>query len=435
MTSVTLLKKLNLNKKVYSNIGWLFFEKLFKMVLNFFVFAIIARYLGPENFGVLNFAIAFVFILTSLLDLGLSGLVVKEMVKNNKNTNLILGTTFYLKSLASVLGFLVLIVSLYFLETKEIMLVTLLVGISLLFKPLEVIDLYNQANIISKYTVFARNIALLLVSIIQLSLIFINAPLYYFAIAQTLEIILTVFLLLFYYKKSSVSMKWKFDIRIGLNLLKRSWPLIFSGIAAVLYLKVDQLMLQKMVGAKELGIYSAAARVSEVWYFIPNAIIASIFPQLVLLREDREKYNKKLQKLFDLMFILGLSLSVIVTIISPHIIRLLFGVEYLRSADILIIHIWASVFVFMRALLSKWLIIEELLIFSLLSHGLGVIVNVVLNTILIPNYGGMGAAFATVIAYSFSTFIFCFLSKNTMNVGFMMSKAFFTPVRYIFKMK
>ncbi|XEC96239.1 flippase [Paenibacillus tarimensis] len=423
-----LIKSKKKDKNIYANIGWLLFEKLFKMVLSFFIFALIARYLGPEEFGIFNYAIAFVFILSSLIDLGLSGLVVKELVEKKDETEKIIGTTLTLKWIASVIGFITLAVLLLFMESREIMLVTLLVGISILLKPLEVIDIYNQANVISKYTVIARNSSLAVVSIVQLCFILMNYSLHYFAAAQTLEILLSVVFLLIFYKKRNQTLKWRFDIKLGLNLLKRSWPLIFSGIAAVLYLKVDQLMIRNMVGASELGIYSVAARVSEVWYFIPTAVAASFFPQLVKMKEDKVQYNNKLQAIYNNLFLSAFILAVGITLTSPFIIRVLFGHEYAGASIILTIHIWASVFVFMRSLLSKWLINEELLIFSLVSHGLGVVANIGLNLILIPSYGGIGAAIATVFAYSSSTYLFCFLSKRTMSAGVMMSKAMLSPI-------
>ncbi|MDU1846679.1 MAG: flippase [Niallia nealsonii] len=428
-------KMKNLNKNVLKNIIWLFSEKVLKMVLNFFVFALIARHLKPEEFGILNSAIALVFIITSLLDLGLSGLVVKELIKNEKKTDLILGTTYYLKRYASIFGFIVLLISMFFLSTWEIRLVTLFVGISLLFRPLEVIDIYNQAKVISKNTVLARNIALVIVSIVQLALIIFDYGLFYFAFTQSLEVIISVILLRYYYKKDNKISNWKFNFEVAKSLLRRSWPLILSSIAAVLYLKVDQLMLQRMIGSREVGIYSAASRISEVWYFIPNALVASIFPKMVGLRNDEKKFNSYLQTTYNFLFILAFILSLIITFFSPFIIKTAFGTDYSDASTILSIHIWTSCFVFMRALLSKWLIIEEKLVFSLVSHGLGAVFNIVLNYIFIPYYGGIGSAVSTFIAYSISTYLFCFLNKETRVAGNMMTKAMFSPFIYILRKK
>ncbi|RED65817.1 flippase [Cohnella lupini] len=422
---------IRVDKVVFSNVIWLVFEKVLKMIVSIYIFSLLARYLGPSDFGFLNYGIAFVFIITIFIDLGLSGLVVKDLVQKHNDNSVIIGTTFYLKMIASIIGFTLLIIYVLFLDTIEIKIVLIFVGISILLKPFEVIDLYNQANLKSKLSVMSKNIALILISLIQIFFVFFKYPLYYFAFAQSLEVLFSSVLLFILYKRDGNYKKWTYCTKTAKNLLSRSWPLILSGVASVLYLKVDQIMVESMRGEAELGIYSVAVRISEAWYFIAIAVVTSLFPQLIRMRERTFEYRKKLQAVYNLLFLIAFFLSIVLSLISSKLISVLFGEEYMPAVSILIIHIWASLFVFMRALLSKWLIIEELLMFSIVSHGFGLVINIAANIILIPKYGGEGAAIATVLAYFTSTYLFTFFSKKTYDSGIMMTKSFFAPVLLI----
>ena len=181
-------------------------------------------------------------------------------------------------------------------------------------------------------------------------------------------------------------------------------------------------------------MYAVAARFSEVWYFIPTAIVASVFPKLIDLREsDEALFMHRLQQLFDSLAVLGMVIALLVTIIAPWLVPWIFGIDYAASAAILVIHTWASVFIFMRAALSRWILIENALYFSLLTQGLGALSNVVLNTILIPVYGGQGAAWATLVSYAIASFFAVLLHPRTRPVFWLMLKALFAPVRYPLK--
>nr|HCI8060515.1 oligosaccharide flippase family protein [Klebsiella pneumoniae] len=180
--------------------------------------------------------------------------------------------------------------------------------------------------------------------------------------------------------------------------MSKSWWLILSGVAEVLYLKIDQIMLGMINGYSTVATYAVAARLSEAWYFFPTIITASFFPLLILAKkESEEKYKHTLLDLSRKLFFCALIISIFITIIAHTAINILYGEAYAESATILIIHIWASLFVFMRAVLSKWLVIENMLPFSLVTHISGAIVNIILNLILIPKMGGIGSAIATVI--------------------------------------
>jgi len=237
---------------------------------------------------------------------------------------------------------------------------------------------------------------------------------------------------------SSENKRWQPNKQYAIELLKESRWLIMSGFMAVIYLKVDLLMLGQLTNVEQVGFYAVAARLSEVWYFFPGALVASFFPKLLKLKkakeeEKQEGYNQQLQKLCDYLFGAALILAITVSFAADFIIVLLFGEQYQPSAALLQIHIWAGIFIFMRALLSKWLIAEHLLKFSLLTHGIAAVVNVSLNYYWIPLYGAQGAAWATLISYATSSYFVLWLNKSTRVMAWIMTKSLYFPLRIIYQ--
>ena len=288
----------------------------------------------------------------------------------------------------------------------------------------------------SKYVVIANSSALLFFYGLNFILVLIKAPLITFAIPLAIKpLISSIFLVIAYQYLKNKILNWKFSFVLAKTLLSQSWPLIISSFGSVIYLKIDQLMLAQMTTDASVGIYSVAVRLSEVWYFIPMAIATSFFPSLLKTREQGiEIYHSKLQKVYDLLVYAALILAIPITFLATPVIKILYGNAYEESGLILSIHIWASVFIFMRALLSKWLIAENMFIFSLVTHASGAIINILFNLLLIPKFGGVGAAIATLISYATASYFALFLHSQTWVMGLMMTKAMLAPIRNIHSM-
>ena len=196
----------------------------------------------------------------------------------------------------------------------------------------------------------------------------------------------------------------------------------------MVYLKIDQLMLEHFRGDREVGLYAVAAQLSEVWYFFPVALANSVFPSLVALRsDDPEAYQRRFRTLYRLLVLGALAVSVPTALLARPIVTLLYGSAFSAAGTILTIHIWASIFIFMRAALSKWLIAEGLFVFSIVTHGAGAIVNVLLNLALIPSLGTIGAAVATVVSYGVASYLALFVHPATRPAAHTMSRALLTP--------
>lgn len=430
------LKQFYKSSQVYlANTTWIMAEKITVIGLAFAVMVVLARYLGPEQFGILAYAISLVSIFAVAGHVGLSGLVVRELVKDPENKNTIMGTSFVLKGLGYLIGFMLVLITDFITEplgSVEFW-VLLIIGLSLIVKPLDVIDFWFQSLLQAKYTAISRTVATVISSALKLLLVFLGAQLILVAIAHLVQAVIgTMLLITFFILKSKLKLTdWQFSKDKAKELFSQGWVVFLGSIFAVIYLKVDQVMIKWLVGAEEVGIYAVAASLSEAWYFVPAAIVASFFPKLIKLKQENPKqYHYRLQQLFDFLFVLALVVAVLVTVLAQPIISTLFGEEYLGTIPILVVHIWAALFIFIRAVFSKWILIENVLMFSLITQGLGALANVALNFWLIPLYGGLGAAYATLIAYAMASYIALLFHKKTRVVFIMMTKSFVAPIRY-----
>jgi O-antigen/teichoic acid export membrane protein len=424
-------------KKMVENTGWLFLEKALKLVLGFFIGVLMARYLGPDQYGVIRYAISLFSLLGLLSQLGLSGLIVRDIVKSPQERYQILGTAFFLKLAGSVLACAAILVIANAGKSGDPVerAVILIVGAGLIFRPLETINYWYESQIQAKYIVIRDTIAFIASYVFKLILILLKAPLIYFAYVTLLEFFLSaVFILIVYSKKEGSILRWRVRLERAKALISQSWLLLLSGILAQVYLKIDQVMLRLIVGTGEVGIYSVAVTISETWYFVPTAVVASVFPKLVKQRKtDTEGYARNLQRIFDVLFLLALSLAVPISFFSDTIIRHLYGAAYKEAGGILTIHIWAGIFIFMRQLFSHWLIAEGLLSYSFVSNLLGALSNIAINMLLIKPMGGTGAAIATLISYTLASYFALFFTKKTRGIAKMMTLSLLLPYRFIKK--
>lgn len=426
-------------RKYLNNSYWIMGEKVIGLGLAFVATVFVARHLGPEDFGSLAYALSLAALFAAAGHMGLQGLVVREIVKDETGRAETLGTSALLKLLGMGAGYLVLLtyaVAYEGLGSTEFYLITI-AGAALLFRPLDVVDFWFQAFVQARYAAIARVSSHVVATAFKLGLVFAGSGLVYFATAQVLQAVVAALLLLLFFRlKAELRLAhWRFSWSRAKELLSQGWLIYLGSVFAVIYLKVDLVMLRWLADTQEVGQYAVAAQLSEAWYFVPTAIVASFFPKLIKLREqDEALFYRRLQQLFDVLFMIGLVVAVAMTVAAPWIIALFFGPEYAASASILVIHIWAAIFIFMRAAFSKWILIENALYFSLLTQGLGALANVLLNYLLIPMHGGIGAAYATLFSYATASFFALFFYQRTRTVFWQMAWAALAPIRYPFRL-
>lgn len=397
------------------------------MGVGVFVGVWIARYLGPAQFGLLNYATAFIALFTAIATLGLNGIVVRDLIVEPGKAPSTLGTAFALQIIGGLLAFGLAVACVGFLRPHEhlakIMIVVL--GAGMMFKATEVVKYWFEAKVQAKYGVWVENGAFLVFALVKVSLLVRGAQLMAFVWAAFAEGVLVAAGLLAVYVLNGQKLSiWRYRYKRAKGLLSDSWPLILSGLAVMVYMRVDQIMLGQMLGDEAVGIFSAAVRLSEIWYFIPVAICASVFPAIIEARRNSvELYYLRLKKLFELMVLMAVAVAIIMSFISDWVVNLLYGPGYQAAAPVLVIHIWTGIFVFLGVASSRWFIAENLQRYSFYRTLAGGIANVILNFILIPKYGVTGSAWATVISQAVASVFFNAANKETRIIFSMQIKA------------
>ncbi len=414
--------------KIVDNMGWLFFDKVLRMGLGLLVGVWIARYLGPEQFGLFSFASAFVGMFGAVAGLGLQSIVVRDIVSDPACKEETLGTAAVLQLLGGFLAYGCVLGAIFMLRPEDTlaMLLVAIIGSMMLFRFSDVALYWFESQVLSKYIVWVQNGCFLIFAAIKVGLIVSNAPLLAFAWATAAEALLVALLIFFMLGLRGPKLQQlRFSLLRAKTLFTDSWPLLLSGMAIMGYMKIDQIMLGQMLGDDAVGIYSAAVRISEVWYYIPMMIVASVFPIILEAKKrDESQYLERLQRLYDLMVCLSVAIALPMTFISTPLVVALFGPAYAESGPILAIHIWASVFVFLGVASNLWFVAENKLMLSFWRTFSGLIVNVFLNFLLIPKFGAVGAAVATVIANLVAAYLFDFINVETRTMFFVKSKSF-----------
>ncbi|EKO3645774.1 flippase [Vibrio metschnikovii] len=419
-------------KKYGKNTLWLLGEKVLRMTLGLLVGVWVARYLGPEKFGLLSYAISYVALFSAFASLGLDNIVVKELVKDRSQENIVLGTAFIIKLFGSLLMIVLVSISLIIFNSDNNIII-LVISSATIIQSFNVIDFYFQSNVKGKYIAISNVISLIFSSFTKVLMIINGADIEFFAYIILFEsAILSISYIFFYFKQSSSIFHWKIKRNVAISLLKDSWPLILSSLVVTLYMKVDQIMLNNMIGPESVGYYTAATRLSEIWYFIPVVICNSIFPAILNAKKiSQELYLNRLQKLYDTMVWFALLMAFFVTLINEPLVNILFGSAYASSSSILLVHVWSSVFVFLGVASSKWFITEGLQKQALYRTVAGLIVNIMLNYILIGKYGAVGAAFSTLVSQMIASYLFNLFNIKTRPLFMMQSRSFFFPIRFI----
>lgn len=431
--------------KYFKNTSWLFGEKILRMIVGLFVGIWVARYLGPEQFGLFSYAQSFVGLFTAIATLGLDGIVVRELVKDESRRDELMATAFWLKLMGALVVLLILAVAVNFTSNDmHTNVLVFIIASATVLQSFNVVDMYFQSKVMGKYIVYANVINLLLSSIVKIILILNEAPLIAFAWVILFDsFVLACGFIYFYirnrhceqsetiHKNTVILNKAKqsilaltFNKSTAVALLKDSWPLILSGIVVSIYMKIDQVMIMEMMDAEAVGQYAAAVRISEAWYFIPMVIASSLFPAIInAKRQSEELYYARLQKLYDLMVWMAIAIALPMTFLSDWLVNLLYGEQYNQSGSVLMIHIWTGVFVFLGVASGKWFIAENLQMLSFWRTFYGMTINVILNFLLIPKYGVQGAAIATLVSQVVATYLSDLFNQKTKTMFFMKTKS------------
>ena len=415
-------------KNIFENSMWQIGEKIITMIFSVFVTSIVARYLGTEDYGFVNYIISIVMLFTTFSTLGMEKITIKDIIEREESEERILGTSFYIRLIGGIVLIFISQITIYILDEKNMLaqLLGLLMGLCMIFRAYEVIEYYLQSQMKLKTISIIRFCSTFFVAILRILVVIFDWGIIGFTATYLFDAIIVAVLLKIWYKKRK-KLKFKFSLEYAKRILSKCWYVAISGLMVTLYMRIDQVMLGSMLDNKtENGIYSAAVRIAEIWYFVPTAIISAFQPAIVMKKKhSEEQYEKTMQRLYDIVAIVGIAFGILITLFGDIAVQILYGDEYKGATSILKISVWAGLFATLGTARSVWLVNENLQKYSLIYTSVGCVTNIVLNYFLIPKIGARGAAIATLIAQFVTNVLALVPFKKTRKSSAMILKSIF----------
>lgn len=420
-------------RQAVDNSFWLFCDQFLRMGLNLVVGVWVARYLGPTEFGLLNYAVAVVTIVGSCTSLGINAVVVRELVRVPAETNAWMGTAFFLKSAGASVGFLV-CVGLAWRQpfaNAQMPALIMVVAAGMFLQTLDVIDLFFQSRGESRVSAWVHMGACGVTNAIKVALILNHASLLALGAAGVIEIGLSALGWLWAAKLAGGRPAvWHCERRRAAVLLAESWPLAVSGLAVNVQAYADQVMLGAMLGGGELGRYAAAFRVVSVFSFVPMVVQTVAAPEITRAkRDDGALYWRRLYNLYRLMFVLFLAVALPLILLGAPVTTWLYGASYTGAGLLLPWLAFRLFFTNFGVARSAFVTTEGLFRFALLTAVAGAVVNLLLNLALIPQWGARGAVLSSLVSFGVTIFALEGLQPQARANRRLMLRAMLTPWR------
>jgi len=392
-------------QRAVGNTGWLLFERLVRLIIGLSVGAWVARYLGPARFGELAYVLSFIAFFQIVADLQADGFIIRDLAQEQLSAGEVLGTAFSMRLAVGALAWLTAVagMALFHPGDRQLILMTALVGASLVFQASDTVDYWFQSQSKSKRTVQAKLVSYLVSNGVKVGLLLVKAPLAAFAAVISLEAATLALALAVSYRGYPTPERWRAQRAEARRLFGLCWPFLLSGLMVTAYMRIDQIMLKEMLGEKQLGIYAAALPLAQVWNIIPTTLVTSLAP-FVARRKSRgeAEYREALVIIFRVFAIVSLLGAGLTALASPWIVQLLYGVEYQDSAAVLGRLVFVIVFGFQGVAQTLWVINDNLRGVNLASTTLAALVNICCNALFIRQFGILGAVYSCLLAQAVS---------------------------------
>ena len=392
------------------NLSWLLFDKLFRASLNILLSVLLARHFGPENFGILNYLIAFIFLFNAISSLGMNPVLTNLIVKKKKFNKNLLISAYQLRFFASMICYIIFILIILIFNEAEIYLnYSLILGLIIILKSSEIFFSYFEAKLLSKFIVISQLVGLFLFASIVFFVIIKNLDDVYIYYGLLVDAIVVFLLINYFYTSENNKIFNKFQFNKIKSLILKSLPVLISSLSIILYMRIDQIMINLIIDEYQLGIYSVSVRYVEIFHFIPKIIMISLLPLLLISK----KYVNDLVKINSIIFKFSIFFTALIFLSSDFIIPFLFGNEYSQSISTTKILSFSLLFVFFGVVNEHWYISKNLQKYYAIYVLLGAILNIIFNYVLINKIGIQGAAYSTILTYFLIIFLFDFINKKT----------------------
>lgn len=408
------MKKSILSKFV-GNTGWMLFRNIYSMLVSLIVGSLSARFLGPSNYGLINYGAAIITFFTTISKLGMDSVIVAELVRKPEKEGTYLGTALAMRLLISVLSFFAIWGVLLVLEPGNhlLLVVTLLQATAIVFQSTEVFYFWFQAKLEMKYVTLAGMAALTATGLWRILLLIYEASVQWFAVSASVSaLVCGICICVFFVKRANVKLKvcWT----DGKYIWNSSYHFLINGLAVTLYTQLDRIMLGKMIDEAAVGLYGAASTLAVMWEFVPMSIMNSASPLLVKkYDEDRKGFLFQYQMLLMGITGMGILVGLGFTLLSKLIIWILYGEAYIPAASALTILIWSTCFAMIGTARGIWIIAAGKNKYAKYFTMIGAVVNIILNAIWIPLWGFVGAALATLISQMIVSLVTPMLFEET----------------------
>ena len=422
-----------LKNKEIKNAGWIIAGRIAQMVLSFLISIFTARYLGPSNFGIINYVGAYVSFFTSLCTLGINSVIIKEFVDNPDEQGKTIGTAIVLRAVSSMLSSVTIVGIVSVVDRGEPVTIAVsgLCSIALIFQIFDTINFWFQSKYQSKGTAIAGLAAYIVTSIYKIILLVLQKSVVWFAFASSVDyMIIAVFLFQAYRKYEGP--KLQFSWQKGKYLLSRSYHYILSGMMVAIYGQTDRLMLKQMLDETVVGYYSLAVAINTMWVFVLQAVIDSISPTIISLYKSRDvdAFKRKNRQLYAIIIYTSVFVAIMFGFFGRYAIVLLYGSEYEPAAKLLKIIAWYTIFSYLGVSRNAWIVCTNNQKYLKHMYFSAAVVNVLLNLCFIPIWGATGAAVASLATQILTGIIFpCFIRQMRPNVKLMVEAFLLKNIR------
>lgn len=402
------------NNRIAKNASWLIFGKIIHMLLSFVIGLLTARYLGPSNYGLINYATAYATFFTAFCTLGINSVIVKNFIDYPDEEGKTIGTTLLLRFISSILSLCTIIGIVRIIDGNETVTIAVvaLYCLSLVFNIFDTFNYWFQSKLMSKYYAVATLISYTITSIYRVILLVMGKSVQWFAIANSIDYCIIAALLLLFYKLKN-GPKLSFSFKKAKQLLTVSCSYILSGLMVAVYGATDKLMLKHMLNESSVGYYSLAVSISTMWVFVLSAIIDSMKPVIMQYHnDDKETYMLMNRKLYSIIFYLSLFASLCIVLIASLFVKIIYGIEYLPAVQPLRIVVWYVAFSYLGVARDIWIVCEKKQMYLKYLYVGSAALNVFLNMILIPLFGVNGAAVASLLTQISTIFVFPLFIKD-----------------------
>lgn len=406
-----LRKKNNIELK---NFSWLVSGKIIQMILSLAIGLLTARYLGPSNYGLINYSTTYITFFSALCTLGISSVIVKNFTDNPDEVGLTIGTTLLLRIISSFIsGFLIIMIVCVVDKGEEMtIIVTMIVCVGLLFQPFDAFNYWFQYKYKAKIIAIVSLVAYTTVALYRIILLIQERDVRWFAFATALDYFVVAILMVIFYKKNN-GPKLKVSFAKGKELLSSSYHFILSSLMVAIYGYTDKFMLKQMLNETEVGYYSTATAICAMWVFVLQAVIDAVYPTIMnLYKKDKTAFERKNRQLYAIVFYIAIGVSLIITIFAPLGIRILYGTAYLPATQPLRIVTWYTAFSYLGVARNAWIVCKGKQKYLKYMYVLAAVINIGLNLVMIPIMGTAGAALASLITQVFTSIILPYCIKE-----------------------